>query len=226
VENFPFDFAAGRIRRDRARRLRDSFAVLSDFKGLQGEIFPFDFAAGRRATPRFFRGFGRFQGVARRKISLRHLSVPDPARSSGASARRGEAAPPPRRLGQRYIVIAVEFAHQLDPSPGDCPPPSSFARRSPLRSAARSAVERSCRTGRSRGSRAPVRSSAHAWRQQLLHPRNMRDREPDRQPFQDPKSPIHALAARRERQLGRRLFRAAGSWKPRPRLRSGCLEGR
>jgi len=45
-----------------ARRLRDSFAVLSDFKGLRGEIFPFDFAAGRRADSEIL---SRFWAISR-----------------------------------------------------------------------------------------------------------------------------------------------------------------
>jgi hypothetical protein len=54
AQNFPSNSGSagfGEIERGSgaARRLRDSFAVLSDFKGLQGEIFPFDFAAGRCA---------------------------------------------------------------------------------------------------------------------------------------------------------------------------------
>jgi len=52
AENFPSNSSSagfGEIERGSgaARRLRDSFTVLSDFKGLRGGKFPFDFAAGR-----------------------------------------------------------------------------------------------------------------------------------------------------------------------------------
>jgi hypothetical protein len=150
--------SAGRIRRDRPafprgealqqRRIRDSFRVSRNFQGLRGGKFPFGFAEGGirrgRAVPR--------PGEARRRHPVRRHE----------------------NLGRREAVIAVEFAHQRDPS----------IHRLEIALIARAMMIRD--------------DLPHPRRRQRLGARDMRHRERIRQPLQNQKPPIRGLAARRD----------------------------
>jgi hypothetical protein len=205
--------------------LRDSFPVLSDFKGLRGGKFPFlncslVILAARQPEPRTVRRAPVPHLVGSRLPSPYHLPARIQSFQAVAAPFPGDfvlpSASPRRRRGnsgQRKPAIAVEFPRELY-HPVDRLEIALHHHRA--RDDHRFAQLRDLQLNEAGGRVDPRLASISLMicrTRELLNPRDMRDRESDRQPLLDPKPLIRGLAARRGAMRGAAsAARAGASW--------------